>query len=127
MGRRQLVAEWREMPAAERRLWETDAVWTGMYAPQIAAWRHALPEHQFIVIDYAKLKANPQATIDQGWAALGVDSVALTATAAESVTSTPERHRYEAPSVIRQTLQQLYRLSVDALAESEQIDTSTWL
>jgi hypothetical protein len=105
----------------------SDASWGGMYAAQLTAWTSVLPEERFIVIQYEKLRQDPQRYADLVWNRLGLEPVPLTAIDRRSTSSTdnekwlPEDH----PHVVR-ALQQIYRPDAERLATRFDIDLALW-
>ena len=105
----------------------SDASWGGMYAAQLDAWTAFLPEERFIVIQYEKLRRDPQHYADLVWSRLGLKSVHLDEIARPSGSSTvketwvPEDY----PSVVR-ALQLMYRPDAERLANRFDIDLGLW-
>jgi hypothetical protein len=105
----------------------SDASWGGMYAAQLAAWTAVLPADRFIVIQYEKLREDPQRYADLIWRRLGLEPVSMTGVDLRSRGSTnstkwlPEDH----PHVVR-ALQQMYRSDAKRLADQFDIDLALW-
>lgn len=105
----------------------SDASWGGMYAAQLGAWTNVLPDERFIVIQYEKLRQDPQHYADLVWQRLGLEPVPLTATGAASRSST-ETEKWipeDYPHVVR-ALQQMYRPDSERLAARFDIDLNLW-
>jgi hypothetical protein len=105
----------------------SDASWGGMYAAQLDAWTAALPESRFIVIQYEKLRTDPQRYTDLVWERLGLESIPLVEIERRSRSSTegetwiPDDY----PHVVR-ALQSMYRPDAERLAERFDIDLGLW-
>lgn len=104
-----------------------DASWGGMYGAQLAAWTKAMPKERFIVIQYERLKRDPQSYVDQVWKRLGVDPIPLEKTDNASRSSTRanlwvlEDH----PHLVS-ALRAAYRADSELLAKEWDIDLSLW-
>ena len=105
----------------------SDASWAGMYAAQLDAWTAVLPGERLIVIQYEKLRRNPQHYADLVWSRLGLRSVPLEEITRPSGSSTvPETWAPENyPGVIR-ALQGMYRPDAERLANRFDIDLALW-
>lgn len=105
----------------------SDTTWGGMYATHMDAWISTFPKEQFIVIQYEKLRRDPQHYTDLVWRRLGLDPVPLADIDKRSSTSTqsdkwlPDDH----PDVVR-GLQRMYRPDAERLAADWDIDLSLW-
>jgi len=105
----------------------SDASWGGMYAAQLDAWIATLSESQFIVVQYEKLREDPQRYTDLVWERLGLEPVPLTEIERRSRSSTegetwvPDDY----PHVVR-ALQQMYRPDAERLAQRFDIDLGLW-
>lgn len=105
----------------------SDASWGGMYATQLQAWTNVLPEERFIVVQYEKLRQDPQRYTDLVWRRLGLDPVPLTGIETRSRSST-ESEKWlpeDYPHVVR-ALQQMYRPDAERLAARFDIDLDLW-
>ena len=105
----------------------SDATWGGMFAAQLEAWTGVLPDDRFIVIQYEKLRKNPQHYADLVWERLGLKPVPLEAierpSGSSTVTETWVPDDY--PNVVR-ALQEMYRPDGERLAKKFDIDLSLW-
>jgi hypothetical protein len=125
----QVLGEARKRPYIDRtwlRFVGSDVAWGGMYAAQLDAWTAVFPKDRFIVIQYEKLRRDPQQFVDLVWKRIGVDPVPLQeaerkrgATKAERWS--PDDH----PNVVR-GLQKVYRADAERLAAEWDIDLSLW-
>jgi hypothetical protein len=120
----------KKRPQADRtwlRFVGSDSAWGGMYASQLAAWTKVFPKDRFIVIQYEKLRRDPQHYADLVWKRLGLDPVEVTGIEKRSVSSSkndrwqPDDH----PHVVR-GLQEMYRPDAERLAAEWDIDLSLW-
>lgn len=102
----------------------TDATWGGMYATQLAVWTTVLPAERFVVIQYEAARANPQASADRVWSALGLDPVKVTGVP-PSWTST-DQNTFQADEAFRGRLQSVYRPEVERLGQVWAVDRSLW-
>jgi hypothetical protein len=105
----------------------SDASWGGMYAAQLDAWTAVMPESRFIVVQYEKLRRDPQRYTDLVWTRLGLEPVPLaeidrpSRSSTESETWVPDDY----PHVAR-ALQHMYRPDAERLARRFDIDLGLW-
>lgn len=104
----------------------SDVAWGGMYAAQLEMWTKSLAEERFIVLQYEKLRRDPQHYADQVWKRLGLDPVPLAEIDRPSRSSSksdwiPDDY----PHVVR-ALQKIYRPDAERLASRFDIDLSLW-
>jgi hypothetical protein len=105
----------------------SDITWGGMYHTQLSAWTALFPKDRFIVIQYERLRRDPQHYIDLVWKRLGLDPIPLHRPHDPSKTTTNinkwsvEDH----PDVIR-GLQRMYRPDAERLAAEWDIDLTLW-
>lgn len=57
------------------RLIGADALWGGMYATQLNAWRAIFNLKQFIVLQYEAVVQNPVSAVSRVWSAMGLSDV----------------------------------------------------
>jgi hypothetical protein len=105
----------------------SDVSWGGMYATQLGAWTAVLPEERFLVIQYEKLRQDPQRYTDLVWNRLGLEPVPLSGVETRSRSSTETAHWLpeDHPHVVR-ALQQIYRSEAERLATRFDIDLALW-
>ena len=105
----------------------SDVSWAGMYAAQLDPWIAALPEERFIVIQYEKLRQDPQHYTDLVWERLGLDPVPLTEIERPSSASVEIQYWLpeDYPHVVR-ALQRTYRPDAERLAARFDIDLGLW-
>jgi hypothetical protein len=105
----------------------SDAAWGGMYAAHLDAWTDFLPEERFIVIQYERLRENPQHYTDLVWSRLGLDPLPLTQIDRRSRSSTRTEHwrPEDHPHVVR-ALQHIYLPDAERLASRWDIDLELW-
>lgn len=104
----------------------SDVAWGGMYATQLDAWTAVFPKDRFMVIQYEKLRRDPQHFVDMVWKRVGLDPVPLQEAerkrgATKTERWTPDDH----PNVVR-GLQKIYRADAERLAAEWDIDLSLW-
>ncbi len=109
------------------RFVSSDATWAGMYSAQLHLWTSILPEERFIVIQYEKLRRDPQHYADLVWKRLGLDPVPLSDTHEMSRSSVRQDTWVpdDYPDVVR-ALQHVYRPDAERLAERFDIDLTLW-
>ncbi|MGH2787660.1 MAG: sulfotransferase domain-containing protein [Actinomycetota bacterium] len=105
----------------------SDATWGGMYAAQLDAWTAVLPEERFIVIQYEKMRQDPQRYTDLVWNRLGLEPIPLSRIETRSKSSTETEHWLpeDHPHVVR-SLQRVYRPDAERLATRFDIDLALW-
>lgn len=105
----------------------SDVSWGGMYAAQLGLWLSALPEERFVVIQYEKLKRDPQHYADMVWKRIGLDPVPLADVERPSGSSTEAETWYpdDHPTVVR-ALREIYRPDAERLASRFDIDLTLW-
>ena len=105
----------------------SDVSWGGMYAAQLEMWTSVLPEDRFVVIQYEKLRRDPQHYADLVWKRMGLDPIPLEEPERPSGWS-PEVEVWSAddhPEVVR-ALKGLYRPDAERLASRYDIDLTLW-
>ncbi|MBW3594579.1 MAG: sulfotransferase [Actinobacteria bacterium] len=103
----------------------SDVSWGGMYGAQLDMWTNVLPKERFMVIQYEKLRQDPQQYADLVWTRLGLDPVRLENPPRDS---SKKRQRWvpdDYPEVVR-ALQQIYRPDAERLASQFDIDLALW-
>jgi hypothetical protein len=105
----------------------SEVSWGGMYASHLEAWTAILPEERFEVIQYEKLRRDPQRYTDLVWNRLGLVPVPLSGIETRSRSSTKTEHWLpeEHPHVVR-ALKQIYRPEAERLATRFDIDLALW-
>jgi len=105
----------------------SDVSWGGMYAAQLGLWTAVLPEERFIVIQYEKLRRDPQHYADMVWKRIGLDPVPLADIERPSGSSTQAETWYpdDHPAVVR-ALREIYRPDAERLASRFDIDLTLW-
>jgi hypothetical protein len=113
----------------------SDATWGGMYATQLDAWTSVFPADRLIVIQYEKLRENPQYYTDLVWKRIGLEPVTVTNVDKRVSTTDTERWRKnygiapwspsDYPHVVR-ALQRVYREDAERLANQFDIDLGLW-
>lgn len=105
----------------------SDGTWGGMYGAQLQAWTNVLPHDRFIVIQYEKLRQDPQHYTDLVWRRLGLDPVPLEGVDRRSASSTEaDLWRLEDHPHLVQTLRAAYRPDTAWLADNFDIDLGLW-
>ncbi len=104
----------------------SDVTWGGMFAAQLEMWTKSLPEERFMVMQYEKLRRDPQHYADLVWKRLGLDPVPLEDIDRPSRSSSksgwvPDDY----PHVVR-ALQKIYRPDAERLASRFDIDLELW-
>ena len=104
-----------------------DATWGGMYGAQMGAWTRAIPKERFVVIQYEKMKRDPQHYLDQVWKRMGLDPVPLKNIGQKSNSSTRTQlwALEDHPHLVR-SLQATYRADAELLAREWDVDLSLW-
>jgi hypothetical protein len=113
----------------------SDASWGGLYAAQLDAWTAALPKDRFIVIQYERLREDPQRYADLVWERIGLEPVPLKdVDKPRGATDTETwRRNYglefwlpeDYPHAVR-ALQRIYRPDAERLANEFDIDLALW-
>lgn len=132
--RSRLLTEGKPKPPPDAYLDQTwlrfvgsDASWGGMYAAHLDAWTAVLPESRFIVVQYEKLRKDPQRYTDLVWERLGLDPVPLaeidrrSRSSTEGETWVPDDY----PHVVR-ALRRVYRPDAERLAQRFDVDLGLW-
>lgn len=103
----------------------TDAIWGGMYASQLRAWTSAFPRARFVVEQYERAVADPQAAVGRVWSRLGLDDhrISIDEDPALTPTTTAPGPRFEE---LHDQLRAAYRGEVEELAGKWGIDVSLW-
>ena len=102
------------------------AAWGGMYASQLDAWTSVFPKDRFIVIQYEKLRRDPQHYADLVWKRVGLDPVPIVEPERKGGPRKVERwDPKDHPQVVR-GLQDIYRADAERLAAEWDIDLSLW-
>lgn len=105
----------------------SDVSWGGMYAAQLDLWMQVLPEERFMVIQYEKLRRDPQHYADLVWKRLGLDPVPLADIDRPSGSSTKsETWQLDDYPALRRALQYIYRPDAERLAQRFDIDLELW-
>ncbi len=103
----------------------SDVSWGGMYAAQLDAWTNVLPEDRFMVIQYEKLRNDPQHYAEMVWKRLGLDPIELVdrprRSSGKKLSWVPDDY----PEVVR-ALQRIYRPDAERLASKFDIDLTLW-
>ncbi len=106
-----------------------DALWGGMYATQLAAWAREFRHERMLVLQYERVRKDPQAAVDLAWTAMGLAPVALGDTREASWTASERSDAAEpwrdVPG-LRETLVHAYAPQVDAVVGEWGIDRSLW-
>jgi hypothetical protein len=98
-----------------------------MYAAQLELWTGVLPEDRFMVIQYEKLRRDPQHYADLVWKRLGLDPIPLADIERPSGSSTKsETWVLDDYPAVRQVLQHIYRPDAERLAQRFDIDLELW-
>jgi len=105
----------------------SDLSWGGMYAAQLDLWTAVLPEERLMVIQYEKLRRDPQHYADLVWKRIGLDPIPLEDIERPSGASTKSEtwHPDEHPAVVR-ALRHIYRHDAERLASRYDIDLGLW-
>lgn len=104
-----------------------DATWGGMYGAQMAAWSRAIPKERFVMIQYEKMKRDPQKYVNQIWERIGLDPVPLKEVTQQSTSSTRnELWVLEDHPHLVKSLRATYRADAELLAKDWDIDLSLW-
>lgn len=104
-----------------------DATWGGMYGAQMEAWTRAIPKDRFVMIQYEKMRKDPQHYVDHVWKLLGLDPVPLKRIEQQSSSSTrTDLWVMEDHPHLWRSLQATYRPDAELLAKHWDIDLSLW-
>jgi hypothetical protein len=113
----------------------SDATWGGLFAAQLDAWTAVIPSERFIVIQYERLRQDPQHYTDLVWKRIGLEPVPLTDVDRPRSSTNNERWQRnygleswlpeDYPHVVR-GLQQIYRPDAERLASRFDIDLALW-
>ena len=105
----------------------SDVTWGGMYAAQLDLWTSVLPEERFMVIQYEKLRRDPQHYADLVWKRIGLDPIPLADIERPSGASTKSEtwHPDEHPNVVR-ALRHVYRNDAERMASRYDLDLTLW-
>jgi len=101
----------------------SDAVWAGMYAIHLDIWSRWFGD-QMIVLQYERIRTNPQPWVDQIWQTLGLAPVILRDTGRPSATTSQAPWTW--PAGLKSTLRTIYRDEVEAVARRWDIDLDLW-
>ena len=119
-------------PSQALRVWTRTrgvaAQWTGMYAAQLDAWERVLGRRRLIVLQYERLRDDPQPAVERVWEALGLRAVALRDVRRPSRTArSPERPwTLDLVPGFRDELWHLYRPEVEQLRLRWGVDVGRW-
>lgn len=104
-----------------------DATWGGMYATQMDAWTAEIPKDRFILIQYEKMRKDPQYYVDLVWKRIGLDPVPLKHIDKRSGSSTKDDLWLldEHPHLV-QALRAAYVPDAERLADRFDVDLSLW-
>lgn len=119
---KQVMADWARVTGAE-------VTWGGMYASQLDVWTAWFPPSQFVLIQYETLLAEPQATVERAWEALGLPGVQLQDVDRPSRTAISDTSLWsfqDQPGELRDSLIKLYAPEVDRLAAGWEIERALW-
>ena len=104
-----------------------DAIYCGMYGAQLDAWTQAIPKERFLVIQYEKMRKDPQHYMNLAWERLGLEPVELKNIGQRSTSSTrPELWVLEDHPHIVRMLKPAYRPDAERVASQWDIDISLW-
>ena len=105
----------------------SDLSWGGMYAAQMDAWTATFPEDRFIVLQYEKVRRDPQLYADLVWERLGLKPVRIKDVDRPSIASTKGKlwRADDYPHVVR-ALKRIYRPDAERLADRFDIDLKLW-
>ena len=104
----------------------SDVAWGGMYAAQLEAWTAVFPKDRFVVIQYEKLKRDPQHYVDLIWKRCGLDPVPLEEPERKRGATKTDRWLPEDHANVVRGLQRVYRADAERLADEWDIDLSLW-
>ncbi len=111
------------------RLVGGDALWGGMYATQLRAWRSLLGTERLVVLQYEAAVKDPATATGAVWAAMGLTPCDLGPPEPSTETASPEdgwgRYLVRIPG-LRSQLQSIYRPEVRKLEREWGIDTELW-
>lgn len=107
------------------RLLMSDATWAGMYADQLDLWSSVFSHGRFLVMQYERVRENPQMAAEKVWNYLKLDAVTLSAVTRPSRTAN-RTEEWEFPLDLRRQLIALYGPQVSRLHSRWGISPSLW-
>ena len=108
---------------------ERDALWGGMYATQLRAWRTVFARDRFVVLSYEAVVEDPASALGRVWSAMGLEPVEVGPPLPRSETSSPidlsVDDLAQKPD-FRSLLQAIYHQEVLDVEEEWGIDSNLW-
>lgn len=105
----------------------SDAIWGGMYNAQLNAWTSIIPKERFIVIQYEKLRRDPQHYANLVWERLGLDPVPLKQIDRPSQSASRVlRWKLEDHPDVVAAIRAAVRADAELLPQAWDIDLSLW-
>lgn len=104
-----------------------DAIWAGMYVQQLDTWARHVGDDRLVVLQYERVKDDPQAVTDRVWRRMGLDPVPLEHTERPSHMARGEiEWSVDDVPGLRDELIRAYAPQLDELADLWDVDVARW-